>query len=114
MPAMIVNYLVGISCILLYTAFRKDAVPVLSKAGSVPWWGWSGGMFGAIYGIAAVILASRMGAATLTALVVTGQLICSFVVDHFGWLGFDVHPAGIWRVVGCGLMVAGLFLIGRF
>jgi transporter family-2 protein len=35
-----------------------------------------------------------MGAATLTALVVTGQLICSVILDHFGWLSFDVHSGG--------------------
>jgi transporter family-2 protein len=35
-----------------------------------------------------------MGAASLTATVVTGQLVFSVVVDHFGWIGFDLQPAG--------------------
>jgi len=114
MPAMIINYVVGIACIVVFMTLKRDPLPSVSKAGDVPWWGWTGGMFGAVYGVAAVMLASQMGAATLTALVVTGQLISSVAIDHFGWIGFDVHPAGVWRVLGCVLMVAGLVLIGKF
>lgn len=71
-------------------------------------------MFGAVYGLTAILLASQMGAATLTALVVTGQLVCAVTLDHFGWLGFDVHPASLWRLAGCVLMVLGLVLIAKF
>jgi transporter family-2 protein len=47
-------------------------------------------------------------------LVVTGQLVCSVVLDHFGWVGFTEHAAGIGRILGCLLMMAGFFLIARF
>jgi bacterial/archaeal transporter family-2 protein len=67
-----------------------------------------------VYGLAAIVLASQLGAATLTALVVTGQLLCSVVLDHFGWLSFDVHPASWPRIAGCILMVLGLILIAKF
>jgi transporter family-2 protein len=56
----------------------------------------------------------ELGAATLTALMVTGQLVCSVVLDHFGWVGFTEHAAGIGRIVGCLFMVTGFFLIARF
>src|SRR5438477_10931585 len=114
MLALIVNYLLGISCIALYMLLKREPVPAMERAAEAPWWSWTGGMFGALYGIAAVLLASQMGAATLTALVVTGQLICSVLLDHFGWVGFEVHPASVWRILGCGLMVLGLFLIAKF
>lgn len=114
MPAMIVNYVVGVTSILLYMFVKRDPLPALAKAGEAPWWSWTGGLFGAVYGVAAVLLASQMGAATLTALVVTGQLLCSVILDHYGWVGFEVHPAGVWRIVGCSLMMIGLFLIAKF
>ena len=69
---------------------------------------------GAIYAVVAVLLARELGAAPLTALVVTGQLVCSVMLDHFGWVGFTEHPMGAGRLVGCLLMVAGFFLIARF
>ena len=61
-----------------------------------------------------VVIARDLGATTLTALVVTGQLICSVVLDHYGLLGFDVHAAGLGRVVGCALLLAGTFVIWKF
>src|SRR5207302_3340588 len=32
----------------------------------------------------------------------------------FGWLSFEVHPAGMGRIAGCPLMVLGLTLIAKF
>ena len=71
-------------------------------------------MLGAAYAVATVLLARELGAASLTGLVVTGQLVCSVLLDHFGWMGFTEHTAGIGRIVGCLLMVAGFFLIARY
>jgi bacterial/archaeal transporter family-2 protein len=114
LPSVIVNYIVGIFCVGIYSAASRIPIPGIAQAGTAPWWAWIGGLFGAIYGVAAVFLAHPLGAATLTALVVTGQLVCSVVLDHFGWIGFDVHPAGWGRITGCALMVTGLLLIAKF
>ena len=51
---------------------------------------------------------------TLTALIVTGQLVCSVVLDHFGLLGFELHVLGAGRIIGCALLLAGTALIWRF
>ena len=75
---------------------------------------WLGGVLGAAYAVAVVMLARPLGAATLTALVVTGQLVCSVVLDHFGLLGFELHAASVGRVIGCALLVVGIALIWRF
>ena len=114
LPALLVNYLLGISAIFFYAVFRRVPVPPIEKALGTPWWGWLGGLFGAAYGLVAIVLGSQLGAATLTALVVTGQLVCSVILDHFGWLSFDVHPASWARIAGCALMVVGLTLIAKF
>lgn len=55
-----------------------------------------------------------MDAATLIATVGTGQLVFSVVVDHFAGVGFEVaHRASPLRILGCGLMIAGLGLIAN-
>src|SRR6266566_3038196 len=71
LPALIINYLIGLSAVFLYTVCRQVPVPSLEQASETPWWGWAGGLFDAVYGLAAIQLASQMGAATMTALVVT-------------------------------------------
>jgi transporter family-2 protein len=40
--------------------------------------------------------------------------VCSVVLDHSGWVGFTEHAAGMGRIVGGLLMIAGFFLIARF
>jgi transporter family-2 protein len=114
LPALLVNYALGIAAVFLYTSLKQVSIPSAGKVFQTPWWGWLGGLFGAIYGLTAIVLASRLGAATLTAVVVTGQLACSVVLDHFGWLSFDIHPASLPRITGCVLMVIGLILIAKF
>ena len=114
LPALIVNYIVGGTAAFVYTFGKRVPVPAAAKAAEAPWWAWTGGLFGAAYGLTAILLASQMGAATLTALVVTGQLVSSVLIDHFGWIGFDVHPASWPRIAGCALMVLGLGLIAKF
>jgi len=114
MPALLANYLLGFGAVLAYALAARVSWPALGKLAGAPWWAWLGGLSGAAYGVAAILLASSLGAATLMALVVTGQLLCSVLLDHFGWVGFEVHPAGWGRIVGCVLMVAGFALIARF
>jgi bacterial/archaeal transporter family-2 protein len=114
LTALITNYLFGMLAVIGVTAVRRVSLPSLPQITGAPWWSWFGGLFGACYGLTAIVLASRLGAATLTALVVTGQLVCSVILDHFGWLGFEVHCAGWGRISGCLLMIAGLALISVF
>ena len=53
---------------------------------SVPWWAWTGGVLGAAYITIAVVVAPRIGALALMALVIAGQLLAALVLDHFGLL----------------------------
>jgi transporter family-2 protein len=114
LPAVIVSSALGI--LLLGGAMLVMQVPwpSLSKFREAPPTAWLGGALGAFYAMVTVYLARHMGAATLVALVVAGQLICSVLLDHLGALGFELRPATTWRVAGCGLMLAGFFLIWRF
>jgi transporter family-2 protein len=114
LPAVIVSSTLGIVLLAGAMLMGRLAWPSASTFTSAPSWAWLGGAFGAIYAIVTILLARHVGAATLTALVVAGQLICSVVLDHFGVLGFDVRPLTIWRGIGCALLLGGVFLIWRY
>jgi transporter family-2 protein len=114
LPAVIVSSSLGVILLIAVTLSARTPWPSLSSLAGGPWWGWLGGALGAVYAVATVLLARELGAAPLTALVVTGQLVCSVVLDHFGWVGFTEHTAGLGRIAGCVLMVGGFFLIARF
>ena len=113
-PAVIVSSLLGVVVLGVGTLLSRTAWPSAARIAGAPWWAWLGGLLGAVYAVATVLLARRLGAATLTALVVTGQLVCSVVLDHFGAVGFSEHALSAGRVAGCLLMIAGFVLIARF
>jgi len=114
LPAVIVSSSLGVMLLIVVTVGARTPWPSAQGFAAAPWWAWLGGALGAVYAIATVLLARDLGAAPLTALVVTGQLVCSVALDHFGWVGFAEHSAGVGRIVGCLLMIAGFFLIARF
>jgi transporter family-2 protein len=80
-----------------------------ARAVAFPW--WLGGLFGAAYLAIAIVLLPRIGAATLIALVVAGQLLSSLLCDHFGWFGVPVHTLDAPRAAGALLLLAGVALI---
>lgn len=84
------------------------------KAAEVPWWAWLGGLLSIMSTMAGLMLAEKMGSTFFTATTVTCSLVCAVLLDHFGWVGFEVHRANPWRLVGCALLLAGLFLVSKF
>ncbi len=113
LPPLWFSYLSGAAVILIASLVLRVHPPI-EKFGQVPWWAWIGGSFGAGYVIIQISLAEKLGAATMTGLLVTGQIIFSVIVDNFGWLGFEQHNASIGRIAGALIMIAGLFLVAKF
>ena len=61
-----------------------------------------------------VVLAPRLGAATMVALIVIGQMTAGVLLDNFGLIGYATHPLNLWRLVGVVLMVGGVILVRWF
>src|SRR6185503_20174360 len=84
--AAILQFSVGMSLLIAILIITRPAVPDWGKLASSPWWIWTGGLCGAIYIISTILLAPRVGAATLIGVSVTGQLLMSLVLDHYGFV----------------------------
>jgi transporter family-2 protein len=106
-----VSYLVGTICMALLALSLRDGVPSASVAARLPWWAWSGGLFGAIFVALAILLIPQLGAAPIFALLVAGQMLCSLAFDHFGLLGIPVHPASLVRLAGAAFLITGVVMI---
>ena len=107
------SYFVGVVCMALLALALRDPLPSASVAARIPWWAWSGGLFGAIFIGLAILLVPRLGAATFIALLVTGQMLASVTFDHFGWLGPAQRPIDVPRLIGVALLIGGVVLIRR-
>ena len=106
-----VSYLGGTICMLLLAAFLRDPLPSGAAIARSHWWAWSGGLFGAIYIGISILLVPRLGAATVVALIVAGQMIGALVLDQYGWLGLAQYPADLKRVAGAALLIGGVVLM---
>jgi transporter family-2 protein len=80
---------------------------------SAPWWVWIGGILGAVYVAATVMLVPRLGAFAFIALVVVGQMLASLLLDHFGLVGLARQPITAGRALGAVFLVIGVVLIRR-
>lgn len=105
---------VGAVVYLAAAPFVGLGLPSGEKIAQVPWWAWIGGALGALYVLTTIFVAGQVGAAVFTGLTVTAAIATSILLDHYGWLGFDVHEAGLWRLAGGALMIAGLLLVCVF
>ena len=107
------SYFVGVLCMALLAIALRDPIPSASVAGRIPWWAWSGGVFGAIFIGLAIFLVPQLGAATFIALLVAGQMLASMAFDHFGLLGLAQREIDLPRLIGAALLIAGVVLIRR-
>ena len=112
--ASLISFVVGTATLALYVAATRTPVPALGAMGQASWWQWTGGMLGAFFVTMTVLLAYKLGATTLFSLLVAGQLAASLVIEHYGLLGYQVHPVNWQRLAGVVLVVAGVVLVRRF
>ena len=109
--ATLVSFCVGALTVgVLLLILRVPAPVELPPIG----WKWLGGSLGVIYVCLSLVLAPRLGSASLVATVIAGQLVAALVLDHFGWLGFAQHLISFPRVVGAVLLGIGAWMIGRY
>lgn len=109
------NMVTGLVFTALLLLIVHKPLPAVAQLHSAPWWTWlAGGFLGTAYLTGNILLAPRLGAGALVGLVVTGQLLFAVAADNYGWLGFEPHPATLWRGLGCLLMMGGVALIAKF
>ena len=109
--AATIAFAIGTLALIAYMILARQNFPSLSTIRAVPIWTLTGGALGAFYVAATIYCAPHLGSTLLIVLVVTGQMIISLVLDHYGVAGFPVHTLNIWRVVGVALVLAGVVFI---
>ena len=85
--------------------------PRLEPLRWMPWWGWLGGLAGALYVTAVFSLIPEIGAAPTIALTIGGQQAASVLVDRFGLLRLPRRPIPSLRLVAVGALLTGVLLI---
>ena len=78
-----------------------DVHPLLLTAGAL----------GAVLVFAIAFLIPKVGAGALFISLLAGQVVTAMVLSHFGWLGSEVAPISLVKVVGTALMIGGAAIV---
>jgi transporter family-2 protein len=111
--ASFISYLGGTVVMALVLLATRQQWPQPAALAGASWLSWTGGFWGVVYVMIIVLLLPHLGAATLLALIVTGQMLASLVFDHFGLFGVPVRTMGLGRLAGAALLILGVILIRR-
>jgi transporter family-2 protein len=107
----VVSFTIGWVVLLGLAVFLQVGWPRWQQVRSVPWWGWTGGFFGAWMVTVSLLAGPKMGATLFFAFVVSSQLVIALLLDHYGWMGYQPIPVTSGRLLGIGLLIAGLITV---
>jgi transporter family-2 protein len=104
------SFLVGTVALGLLLAATRQPLPAFETLQRLPPWIWLGGVLGAFFVFVATLAIPRIGAASLVALVVGGQMVAALALDYYGVLQAP-QPVNASRVFGALLVLAGVVLV---
>lgn len=98
--------------LLFLLLFFAKGMPDSQAVRQVPWYLWFiGGLFSVVGITAYYVTIPRLGIAKMISLGLCGQLICSMIAGHFGWLNLPANPITLKKIIGVVTMAAGIVLI---
>ena len=112
--AATISFFGGTLALIVVALVLRESWPLGEAVARAPGWAWVGGLLGALYVLATIIVIPRLGAATTVGLILAGQVLASIVIDHFGLIRVPVHELNIPRLAGAVLIVIGVALVQRF
>ena len=108
-----VSFAIGLAVLVAITLVFGNGFGRLGEALHLPWYYLLGGVLGAVYVTTVLLSVREIGAGSVAAATIAGQLTASVVVDQLGILGLQQRSLTVPRVVGIALLAAGVFLIVR-
>lgn len=112
--AAFISFLVGTVLLGSYILFSKKQGIQWNSLQSAPFWLFAGGIIGAFYVSISTYIIPLLGTALTFSLIIAGQLVAAMIIDHFGWLGMEIKPVSIGKIVGVILLMAGVVLIRKY
>ena len=110
--AAFVSVTVAFLLAVLYMLATRPAIQ-WSALVTMPWYLWFAGSIGVIFVFGALWLAPILGAASLFAAMVSGQMIMATIADSVGVGGYESQGFDPMRLVAIALVVAGVVIFAR-
>ena len=106
----------GVGFLALFVYILMTGIPLsnLSLSRNASPVAWMGGLCGAFFVTAVVMVVPRLGVALTFSILILGQMIATLPMDHYGFLEAPVREINLPRIIGVGLVILGAFLIRKF
>jgi transporter family-2 protein len=112
--AAFISFAVGTVVLFVYMLLTGVPLGSLASAKGAPLIAWVGGFLGAFFVSVMATVVPRIGVALAFSLAISGQMIVTLLIDHFGLLGVPEKPINLVRVLGAALITVGVILIRKF
>lgn len=109
--ATLASLLVSILVLLPVVLALRLPLPSLGFISKAPLWMWTGGAFGVCFISLALVLLPKLGASGFIALALSGQVLASLLLDHFGLFGLVERQLTAPRLLGVLMLIGGVALI---
>lgn len=111
--AALISFIVGSIGLSLYILLTRQTVS-WSGLKEAPAYLWIGGLLGAFYVTVIVLAFPKLGPGVTFGLIVAGQMIISVLLEHNNILVAQANPINYMKVLGIGLVIAGVIIIRKF
>jgi transporter family-2 protein len=105
-----VSLTIGAIAVSIFVMF-SGGMSSLKRLNEIPPHLFLGGILGAIFVGSSLFFIPRMGATAMMGAFITGQLLGSVIIDHYGLMGLNVSPVSTMKIIGVILLLTGLFLV---
>lgn len=103
----LITHLIGGALLAGYLAIRGEKI----RLGPMPWYLYSAGALGLTLVAGSSLCVSRIGPALTTCMSISGQLVSSTLMDHFGWMGAKRTLFRIKRIPGLLVVLTGVLAV---
>ena len=106
-----ISFIVGALSLLLVSLVVGQGS--ILRIGDAPPNLWVGGLLGAFFVTTALFVVPKIGAAAMTASVITGQMTAALIIDQIGMLGIPKYPIDLYRIGGLACLAVGIKLLAK-
>ena len=110
--AAMISFAVGLLA-LIAVVLALGVRPNGAEVRALPWYAWTGGLYGAVFVALAAFAAPRIGVTQFLMISIAGQLTMALVLDRFGAFGLPKIEISPLRILGLVLVLAGAALVRR-
>lgn len=100
----------ALASLALLVARRGEQI---SEWRGLPWYMLGSGVLGLVLYLSLSQTIPKLGATAAITLIIVGQLLAGVTIDHFGAFDTPIRSLDLSRVLACGLVLSGAYLLVR-